>query len=486
MRIVFCLSVSLLIAAPIGGARADEDTTARPGETVLDRKVHIEPDLILDIPKVPRICDEMDIWKRHVHIGDCSLYCEQEGKGTPMVLVNGGPGATHHGFHPHFSRAKDFLRLIYYDQRGCGISQYWDGDGYSVGQAVEDLDKLREALGINKWVVLGHSYGGTLAQCYTVRHPEHVAGLVLVGSSCDALPVEESRSRQYDFISSEERKKIQQIHGNTNLTGEQAVFNAHLNGDWKRQNFYRPSREQLARGALYEWKHDEGFRPAMSASLGKLDMAGFFDECPVPVLIMEGKWDLTWGAAKPKNLHACFPGSRLVLFDRAAHSPFEDEPEKFFAVLKEFVQKLQDVSAADVASWKQHIDKLVKERQEAILVGEASQEVVFRTAQVAPSGFEFWSFHWTIPEVEPEATLQYVVLQPDGKEYHRYSFSDNQGKGRNTRSDFAEGFAGGDPAVFYNHHITIKFLVDKGRIKFPENRKFRFEFRSSIEAVRED
>lgn len=486
MRIVCWLLAGLPLAALIGGARADEDATAGARETVLDRKVHIEPDLILDIPKVSRLCDEMDIWKRHVHIGDCSLYCEQEGKGMPMVLVNGGPGATHHGFHPHFSRAKDFVRLIYYDQRGCGISQYWDGDGYSIGQAVEDLDNLREALGINKWVVLGHSYGGTLAQCYTVRYPEHVAGLVLVGSACDGLPMEESRSRQYDFISGEERNKIHQIYRDRNLTTEQAVFNAHLNGDWKRQNFYRPSREQLARQALYEWKHDEGFRPAMSASLGRLDMAGFFDECPVPVLIMEGKWDLTWGQAKPKNLHACFPGSRLVLFDRAGHSPFEDEPERFFAVLRDFVQALQDIPAADVASWKQHISNLRKERQKAVRVGEASHEVVFRTAQVAPSGFKFWTFHWKMPEVQPEAAFQYVVLEPDGEEHYRHPITGDRPAGQTWRSDFAEGISGGDPAVFYNRHIAIKFVVDKGQIKFGENPKFRFEFRTTIEAVREN
>jgi proline iminopeptidase len=486
MRTVFCLSVSLLFAALVGGAQAEDDATAGPRETVLDRKVHIEPDLILDIPKVPRLCDEMDIWKRHVHIGDCSLYCEQEGEGMPMVLVNGGPGATHHGFHPHFSRAKDFLRLIYYDQRGCGISQYSDGDGYSVDQAAEDLDKLREALGINKWVILGHSYGGTLAQCYTVRHAEHVAGLVLVGSSCDALPVDESGSRQYDFISSEERNRIRQIYRNTNLTGEQSVFNAHLNGDWKRQNFYRPSREQLARGALYDWKHDEEFRPAMSASLGRLNLAGFFDECPVPVLIMEGKWDLTWGQAKPKNLHACFPGSRLVFFDRAGHSPFEDEPERFFAVLKEFVQELQDVSAADVASWKQHVNKLRTERQKAVRAGEASQEVIFRTAQPAPSGFKFWTFHWKMPEVEPEAAFQYVVIQPNGEEHYRHPITGDRSVGQSWRSDFAEGFTGGDPAVFHNQHITIKFVVDKGQINFPENCEFRFEFRTSIDAVRDN
>jgi hypothetical protein len=97
----------------------------------------------------------MNIPKEKVSIGDCNLYCEQEGQGTPVVLLHGGPGATHHEFHPWFSQTKDFARVIYYDQRGCGLSDYRPGKGYSVNQAVEDLDRLRQALGIEQWVVLG-------------------------------------------------------------------------------------------------------------------------------------------------------------------------------------------------------------------------------------------------------------------------------------------------------------------------------------------
>ncbi|MHC4757966.1 MAG: hypothetical protein ACYTE8_04870, partial [Planctomycetota bacterium] len=100
-------------------------------ERARDGIVHIEKELILDVPQVPRLCDQMDIVKRRVNIADCNLYCEIEGEGVPMVLLHGGPGATHHYFHPSFSRAKDFAKIIYYDQRGCGISDYKKDKGYS-------------------------------------------------------------------------------------------------------------------------------------------------------------------------------------------------------------------------------------------------------------------------------------------------------------------------------------------------------------------
>ena len=122
-------------------------------EKVRDGIIHIEKDLLLDIPKVPRLCDQMDIVKRRANIGDCELYCEVEGDSIPMVLLHGGPGATHHYFHPSFSRAKDFAKIIYYDQRGCGLSDYQKGAGYSIKQAVEDLENLRKSLKVDKWIV---------------------------------------------------------------------------------------------------------------------------------------------------------------------------------------------------------------------------------------------------------------------------------------------------------------------------------------------
>ena len=128
-------------------------------ESIFDRIIHLEPEIITEIPDVPRWCDQLELKKQRIDMGDCELYVEEEGRGTPLVLINGGPGGTHHYFHTWFSRAKKYARVIYYDQRGCGLSDYNPGDnGYSVEQAVEDLDSIREALNIDE--VWQHSQYG--------------------------------------------------------------------------------------------------------------------------------------------------------------------------------------------------------------------------------------------------------------------------------------------------------------------------------------
>ncbi|MEL6323082.1 MAG: prolyl aminopeptidase [Pseudomonadota bacterium] len=111
------------------------------------------------------------------------LYWEEAGHraGVPAIGLHGGPGG---GSSPEMRRFFDphRYRIILFDQRGCGRSTprselrentTWD--------LVEDMERLRETLGIEKWVIFGGSWGSTLALAYAVTHPDRVLGLVLRG-----------------------------------------------------------------------------------------------------------------------------------------------------------------------------------------------------------------------------------------------------------------------------------------------------------------
>ncbi|MCY3020953.1 MAG: alpha/beta fold hydrolase [Planctomycetota bacterium] len=325
----------------------DQDGSATQRETVLDRKAHIEAGITKEVPEVPPLCDGIvGLAGKPVDIGDGKLYCEEEGQGVQLVLLNGGPGCTHHIFHPAFSRAKEFARVIYYDQRGTGRSDA-DGSGekYTVKQAVDDLDNLRKALHVDRWVVLGHSYGGFLAQCYALEYPERLLGLVLVAASTGARDVE-TGTRQYEYISKEEMAKIRSIFATKDLPPDVLVYNAHLNGDWKRQAYYRPTLDELARMARYEWKPAPGFREAIGPDMSRIDLTGKFSDFEVPTLMIEAKWDLTWAADKPEKFHKNHPNARLVVFEQSGHSPFADESEKFFTLLREFAIGAQEGAKA--------------------------------------------------------------------------------------------------------------------------------------------
>ena len=99
--------------------------------------------------------------------------------------------------------------------------------------------------------MLGLSYGGSLAQRYAVQYPDRVRALILVSSATNGHPLDLAPTRQYNYISHAEKQRMQAIRAEQGLTLAQIVFNNHVNGDWKRQHYYRPTREELVRLALY-------------------------------------------------------------------------------------------------------------------------------------------------------------------------------------------------------------------------------------------
>ena len=115
--------------------------------------------------------------------GGHELYFEECGnpRGKPALLVHGGPGG---GSNAHMRRYHDprTYRIILFDQRGCGRSTpHASIDANTTWDLVADMERLREALGIKRWQLLGGSWGSTLALAYGEAHPERVEALILRG-----------------------------------------------------------------------------------------------------------------------------------------------------------------------------------------------------------------------------------------------------------------------------------------------------------------
>ena len=115
--------------------------------------------------------------------GAHEIYYEECGRpdGKPCVILHGGPGGA---INPTMRRFFDPARwrMALFDQRGCGRSRpnasLQDNTTWTL---IEDIERLREHLGVEKWCVFGGSWGSTLALAYAITHPERVEALVLRG-----------------------------------------------------------------------------------------------------------------------------------------------------------------------------------------------------------------------------------------------------------------------------------------------------------------
>src|SRR5690348_10492942 len=98
------------------------------------------------------------------------LYYLTFGRGEPLLILHGGPGASHDYFLPYLLPLARHHRLVFIDERGSGRSQkLQDPSGYTVENMVEDVEAVRQALSLDKITLLGHSYGGVLAQAYALK-----------------------------------------------------------------------------------------------------------------------------------------------------------------------------------------------------------------------------------------------------------------------------------------------------------------------------
>jgi proline iminopeptidase len=112
-----------------------------------------------------------------------TLYIEESGnpKGTPVVFLHGGPGGSCEPGHRRFFNPESY-RIILFDQRGSGKSRpHASLEENTTWDLVADLEKIREFLQIEHWVVFGGSWGSTLALAYAQAHPDKVLGLILRG-----------------------------------------------------------------------------------------------------------------------------------------------------------------------------------------------------------------------------------------------------------------------------------------------------------------
>src|ERR1700733_1575198 len=115
------------------------------------------------------------------------IYYKTLGRGVPLLLLHGGPGADHSDFLPALRPLARHCQLVLIDERGSGRSERLkDPKGYTLSRMVKDIECVRQHLKLERLVVLGHSFGGILAQAYAVRHPKKVLGLVLAGAGSSA------------------------------------------------------------------------------------------------------------------------------------------------------------------------------------------------------------------------------------------------------------------------------------------------------------
>src|SRR5262249_48205718 len=140
------------------------------------------------------------------------IYYQTLGKGEPLMIVHGGPGASHDYLLPYLLPLARTNKLVFIDERGSGRSSgLEDPSGYTVQNMVEDVEAVRTALNLGKMNLLGHSYGGVLAQAYALKYQQNLSHLILCSTFHSTKQLNDVFQQMLAKMSPDLRGRIQKM-----------------------------------------------------------------------------------------------------------------------------------------------------------------------------------------------------------------------------------------------------------------------------------
>jgi pimeloyl-ACP methyl ester carboxylesterase len=283
-----------------------------------------------------------------VKVGDVRLFFDVEGaklvpdgpvmKERPtLLLLHGGPGLDHSWFRPAFSVFSQIAQVVYLDQRGHGRSDLSTPERWSLAQWADDVRGFCDAVGIERPIVLGTSFGGYVAMSYAIRYPDHPAKLILVSTALrgtgdpirrkrvlkaferfGGVEASEAMRRAFDDRSPESYEEFRRVCG--------PLYTS------------RPLDPDAAKRVIksehvlpfFERANGEGVTFDYSAELWRVNC---------PTLIMAGETDPMTPVSEMQEILNALPEGvgRLERFPGCGHGVWRDDPERAFRVITEFL-----------------------------------------------------------------------------------------------------------------------------------------------------
>ncbi len=265
------------------------------------------------------------------------LYYEVigSGDGTPLVLVNGGPGFDHTYLHtsPVWETMAKTRRIVFYDQRGNGRSAALKpGQSCTLADQIDDLEALRAHLGFDKMNLLGSSWGGFLAMAYSARHAERVERLVLVDS---AAPKWSDTLFLFDQVFPETAER-EAAGAFAREFGDKAAEDANIR-EYLSMIFYSPEHREAFLKQIGPGAFTKAVNEAVTRDLARFDLNPEIRKFRFPALVITGRYDMNVAPLVAYRIHKEIPGSRFAVFEKSSHLPFTEEPEAFGRTLEEFL-----------------------------------------------------------------------------------------------------------------------------------------------------
>ena len=290
---------------------------------------------------------------KYVVVNGARLWVVSFGKGDPLFIIPGGPGGAHPPYRSFDSLATTSA-LVYFDAFGRGKSDTAKNlSEYNLERDIDDIEGLRIALHLDMINVLGHSYGGLVAQGYGLKYPHHLKHLILANTFHSFVMWQENDDnsnheiqinypevwdtlmliRKQGYISSDPLH--QRIYGRVPY-GFLYSYNPE-NFVRKPGGKYYPNYPNPNNTKLYYQMVGKDGDFIVGSDIGNFDFRKKLKDLKMPVLIYGGRYDRVAVPYMMVQFKDYCPQAKFVMFEKSGHNPQVEEPEKLFALLRTFL-----------------------------------------------------------------------------------------------------------------------------------------------------
>lgn len=282
----------------------------------------------------------------YVDVNKGRLYYQKFGQGTPIIVLHGGPGLDKGYLLPQLLQLSSSNQLIFYDQRGSGKSLETElsPEYINMEQFIDDLEVLRKTLGIDNFILMGHSFGGLIAMQYAIKHQDHLSGLILLNSA----PADYEGQMAFASEFQNRTKPIQdeikplstfdcfkKLDADQIANGYRTLFSVYLYDPGLVDNLSLNFSVESAQSGFQvgeEMSKTAWMQPGIDL-FPKLKTLG------IPTFILHGKQDIIpdWTA---EQIHAAIPNSEMIMLDQCGHFPYIERPSQFFLEMSRFLKEV--------------------------------------------------------------------------------------------------------------------------------------------------
>jgi len=279
-----------------------------------------------------------------VNVMGYELFYRSFGSGDNVLLcLHGGPGVPHYYLLPLAKLANDNLRVVLYDQLGVGRSEKpEDTSLFNIERGADEVEGVRNALGLGKIHLLGSSYGGALALQYALKYQRNLKKMIIASGLASVSETVEEMQRLKTLLPKETQEVMKKYEAKWAFLHPEYLKTV----DMYYHNFVcrLPEWPEDVARALNELSVPVYFTqngPNEFTIIGTWkgwDITKRLPEIKVPTLVTVGKYD----EVTPKvaeTIHRGIPGSELKVFENSAHLTMWDEEEKYLLAVKEFLEK---------------------------------------------------------------------------------------------------------------------------------------------------